>query len=123
MKEILNKGAHCLIYPFDYIPKPGRMLKVANGIYWVRMSLPFALNHINLWVLEDGDEWVIIDTGVASAEIKSSWRQCFLEDMKSKKVNKVIVTHLHPDHVGLAGWICRKFSVPLYMSRSEYLMC
>ena len=74
LKEKLNKGAHSLIYPFDKIPKPGRMLKVANGIYWVRMSLPFALNHINLWVLEDGDEWVIIDTGVASAEIKSSWR-------------------------------------------------
>ena len=123
LKERINKGAHNLIYPFDQIPDPGKMLKVADGVYWVRMSLPFALNHINLWVLEDGDEWVIVDTGVASAEIKSNWRKCFHEDMKSKKVNKVIVTHLHPDHVGLAGWISRKFSAPLYMSRSEYLMC
>ena len=123
LKERINKGAHNLVYPFDQIPNPGKMLKVADGVYWVRMSLPFALDHINLWVLEDGDEWVIVDTGVASAEIKSNWRKCFNEDMKSKRVNKVIVTHLHPDHVGLAGWISRKFSAPLYMSRSEYLMC
>ena len=90
LKEKINKGAHNLIYPFDQIPSPGKMLKVADGVYWVRMSLPFALNHINLWVLEDGDEWVIVDTGVASAEIKSNWRKCFSEDMESRKVNKVI---------------------------------
>ena len=61
------------------------------------MPLPFALNHINLWVLEDGDGWTVVDTGVASAEIKSNWRKCFNGDMESKRVEKVIVTHLHPE--------------------------
>ena len=55
-ERINNKGAHNLIYPFNQIPEPGKMLKVADGIFWVRMGLPFALNHINLWVLEDGDD-------------------------------------------------------------------
>ena len=118
-----NKGAHNLVYPYDTLPQPGRMLKISDGVYWVRMNLPFALNHINLWVLKDIDGWVIVDTGVASAEIKSNWRTCFSGDMGSQKVNKVIVTHLHPDHIGLAGWINKKFSAPLYMSRSDYLMC
>ena len=117
LKEGKEKGAHNIIYPFSEIPEPGRMLKVADGVYWLRMPLPFALNHINLWVLEDGDGWTVVDTGVASAEIKSNWRKCFNGDMESKRVEKVIVTHLHPDHVGLAGWISRKFSAPLYMSR------
>ena len=83
LKEKINKGAHNLIYPFDQIPSPGKMLKVADGVYWVRMSLPFALNHINLWVLEDGDEWVIVDTGVASVEIKSNWRKCLMLQPRS----------------------------------------
>ena len=76
-----NKGAHNLVYPFDTLPQPGRMLKIDNGVYWVRMSLPFALNHINLWVLKDDNGWVVVDTGVASADIKSNWRKCFSGDM------------------------------------------
>ena len=118
-----NKGAHNLVYPFDTLPQPGRMLKIDNGVYWVRMSLPFALNHINLWVLKDDNGWVVVDTGVASADIKSNWRKCFFGDMNGESVNKIIVTHLHPDHIGLAGWMNKKFSAPLYMSRSDYLMC
>ena len=85
-----NKGAHNLVYPYDILPQPGRMLKISDGVYWVRMNLPFALNHINLWVLKDNDGWAIVDTGVASAEIKSNWRTCFSGDMGSQKVNKVI---------------------------------
>ena len=73
--------------------------------------------------LKDDNGWVIVDTGVASADIKSNWRKCFSGDMNGKKVNKIIVTHLHPDHIGLAGWINKKFSAPLCMSRSDYLMC
>ena len=123
LAETINKGAHNLIYPFEVIPEPGKMLKIEDGVYWVRMRLPFVLDHINLWVLSDGDGWTIVDTGVASAEIKENWRQCFSQDMDAKKVKKVIVTHLHPDHIGLAGWINKKFSAPLFMSRTDYLMC
>ena len=90
LKEGKEKGAHNIIYPFSEIPEPGRMLKVADGVYWLRMPLPFALNHINLWVLEDGDGWTVVDTGVASAEIKSNWRKCFNGDMESKRVEKLL---------------------------------
>ena len=98
------------------------MLKISDGVYWVRMNLPFALNHINLWVLKDNDGWAIVDTGVASAEIKSNWRTCFSGDMGSQKVNKVIVTHLHPDHIGLAGWINKNF-LHLYICLDQIILC
>ncbi|MEE2667781.1 MAG: MBL fold metallo-hydrolase, partial [Pseudomonadota bacterium] len=90
LAETKNIGAHNLIYPFEVIPEPGKMLKIEDGVYWVRMRLPFVLDHINLWVLSDDGGWTVVDTGVASAEIKENWRQCFSEDMEAKKVKKVI---------------------------------
>jgi glyoxylase-like metal-dependent hydrolase (beta-lactamase superfamily II) len=111
-----------LKYPFPAKPEPGRTVEVAPGLHWIRLPLPFQLNHINVWALEDGDGWTIVDTGIASTASKDLWRQVFAH-LGGKKVTKVIVTHLHPDHVGLAGWLTKKFSAPLYMSRTDYLLC
>jgi glyoxylase-like metal-dependent hydrolase (beta-lactamase superfamily II) len=111
-----------LKYPFERRPEPGKTVEVARGIHWIRLPLPFQLNHINVWALEDGPGWAIVDTGVASSSTKDLWRQVFAH-LGGKPVTRVIVTHLHPDHVGLAGWICKKFSAPLHMSRTDYLLC
>jgi glyoxylase-like metal-dependent hydrolase (beta-lactamase superfamily II) len=111
-----------LKYPFPAKPEPGKTVEVSPGIHWIRLPLPFQLNHINVWALEDGDGWAIVDTGVASSASKDLWRQV-LAHLGNKPVTKVIVTHLHPDHVGLAGWLVKKFSAPFYMSRTDYLLC
>jgi glyoxylase-like metal-dependent hydrolase (beta-lactamase superfamily II) len=87
------------------------------------MPLPFQLNHINLWLLEDGADWVIVDTGVRNKETMALWESVFARTLNGRKVSRVIVTHLHPDHVGLAGWLCKKFDAPLLMSRTDYLLC
>lgn len=118
--EIDEKG---LSYPFDSVPESGDIREVAPGIHWVRMALPFALDHINLWLIEDDDGWAVVDTGVADNGTKAAWREIFNNKLGGKPVKRVIVTHLHPDHVGLAGWITRKFGVTLEMSRTDYLMC
>lgn len=112
-----------LIYPFADKPEPGATIEVAPGILWLRMPLPFQLNHINLWLLEDGDGWVVVDTGVNTDVCKGLWEQVFAGALKGRPVTRVIVTHLHPDHVGLAGWIAERFDAPLLMSRTDYLMC
>ncbi len=109
-----------LHYPFDVIPEPGDWLAVGDGIYWLRMSLPMALDHINLYVLEDEDGWWIIDTGMGLDSTQLSWDKLFAGKMSAKPVKGVIVTHMHPDHVGQAGWLCDKWRVPLYMSFGEY---
>jgi glyoxylase-like metal-dependent hydrolase (beta-lactamase superfamily II) len=110
-----------LVYPQGEAPSGGEVKQVAPGVFWVRMPLPFALQWINLWLLEDGDGWTIVDTGIATEQTREHWRAIFASALGGKPVTRVICTHMHPDHLGLAGWICRKFGAPLWMSRLEYI--
>ncbi|NVK55623.1 MAG: MBL fold metallo-hydrolase [Alteromonadaceae bacterium] len=100
------------------VPPSGELCEVASGIYWLRMPLPFALDHINLYILEDEQGLYLLDTGVQSSQSKSVWRQCLAT--LQKPVIGVIATHMHPDHCGLAGWLCSEYNVPLWMSALEY---
>jgi len=98
--------------------------EIAPGIYWLRMALPLkGLDHINLYFLKDGDGWVVVDTGIGDKSSKAIWRSVFENQMGGAPVTRVICTHLHPDHTGLAGWICRRFDAPLLMTRAEYFLC
>ncbi len=112
-----------LSFPFCEPPQVGQLFKVANGVHWLRMPLPFSLNHINLWILEDEDGWNLIDTGIGTESCIEIWRQVMREHQHEKPVKRIFVTHMHPDHVGLAGWLCRKWQAPLHMSRTDYLTC
>ena len=112
-----------LEYPFDTRPELGETIEVAPGVHWIRMRLPMQLNHINLWLLEDGDGWTIVDTGIRDEVTAEAWKTLFAGPMKGRSIKRVIVTHLHPDHVGLAGWLVRRFNVSLWMTRTDYLMC
>lgn len=110
-----------LTYPFsDAIPAPGELLAVCNGVYWLRMNLPFALNHINLWLLEDGNGWTIIDCGISNEETRRLWETIFSLHLHDKPVTRVIATHCHPDHLGSADWLCQRWNAPLWMSAAEY---
>lgn len=118
------RGLH---YPFGrWVPDHGTMFEVAPGIHWTRMGLPFGLDHINLWVLDasDGDNagWAIVDTGVNLGASKKAWEQLFAGPMAGKPVTRLIVTHYHPDHLGLAGWLCERWGVALEIARTEYLL-
>lgn len=110
-------------YPFAEAPEPGTTLEVAPGVHWIRMPLPFSLQWINLWLLEDGEGWTIVDTGIQTSETKAAWRKIFETVLDGKPVTRVIVTHMHPDHIGLAGWITRKFQCELWITRLEYISC
>lgn len=108
----------------DEAPDPGSATEIAAGVFWLRFPLPMrGLNHINLWALRDGDEWVIVDTGIADKVSREIWTEHFGNLLGGRPVNRVICTHLHPDHTGLAGWLCRKYGAPLLMTRGEYFLC
>ena len=110
-----------LTYPFnDNLPQAGEILQVAEGVYWLRMGLPFALNHINLWLLVDGDGWTIIDCGISDDATRASWKHIFKTHLQDKPIKRVIATHCHPDHIGLSVWICEQWQAPLWMSLGEY---
>jgi glyoxylase-like metal-dependent hydrolase (beta-lactamase superfamily II) len=102
-------------------PHPGETIEVRPGIHWLRMPLPFQLDHINLWLLEDGDGWTIVDTGLYSEVTIALWREILASSLKEKPVNRVLVTHFHPDHVGMAGWLCETLNVRLWMTQKEWL--
>jgi len=106
-------------------PAPGEVREVAPGLWWLRMPLPMALDHINLWIHEDGGEYgdgvAIIDTGIRSNKSKEIWQQALEKVAPGKPVTRVIVTHFHPDHVGHAKWLTETHGVPLMMPRTEWL--
>ena len=110
-------------YEFDSKPDSGHSMLVADGIHWLRMPLPFALDHINLWLLEDDDGWAVVDTGIHSKVSRKVWQTTIADVMGDKPINHVVVTHLHPDHVGCAGWLTDEFGIDLWMTRDEYLLC
>lgn len=108
-------------YLFDDVPGPGELREIVPGVLWLRMPLPMALDHINLYLLEDHDGWWVVDTGIAIGPTQELWEQIFEEHLGDKPVKAVISTHFHPDHTGLAGWLCEKWRVPFYMTQAEYL--
>jgi glyoxylase-like metal-dependent hydrolase (beta-lactamase superfamily II) len=112
-----------LIYPFEQGPKTGEAIDVAAGLKWLRMPLGGALAFINVWAVEDGDGWAIVDTGMGGAATQQAWRQAFAGPLAGRTVSRVFVTHMHPDHIGMAGWLTRKFDCRLWISRLEFLMC
>lgn len=112
-----------LFYPYGrWTSEPGTLFQVSDGVFWLRMPLPISLDHINLWVLDDGDGWAIVDTGLNTGGGKKVWEALFAGPMAGRPVTRVIVTHYHPDHLGLAGWLCERWSVPLTIARTEYLL-
>lgn len=108
-------------YPNYPLPQVGELTAVTEGIYWLRMPLPFELNHINLYLLEDHDGWYILDTGIGGSTTRDTWETLFKEALGEKPVKGVIVTHMHPDHMGQAGFLTEFWRAPLLMSRGEYL--
>lgn len=115
-----------LTYPFDeHVPEQGETTEIIPGLHWVRMRLPFSLEWINLWLIDDGERgWTIVDTGMPLPETKEAWRKIFETCLGGRPVWRVIVTHMHPDHVGNAGWLTRKFpGAELWMSQLEYISC
>jgi glyoxylase-like metal-dependent hydrolase (beta-lactamase superfamily II) len=110
-----------LHFPVATPPGAGETLRIAPGVEWVRMPLPFALDHINLWLLEDGAGWAIVDTGYAMAETTGRWERIFAERLNGSPVTRIIATHHHPDHIGLAGWLAERWQVPLWTTEKEWL--
>lgn len=122
----MNELERQLHYPFgDTLPAVGRAIEVAPGVKWLRMALPFALDHINLWLLRDRDEdgrdgWTIVDCGITNDATRAAWEELFVHELDGLPVLRVIVTHMHPDHIGLAHWLTERWQCRLWISATDW---
>ena len=110
-----------LDYPVSTPPAPGEAIEIAPRIRWLRMPLPFALDHINLWLLADDDGTTLVDCGFGDSATRALWEQHFATTLASQPIRRIIATHYHPDHVGNAAWLAQRFGAPIAMTASEYL--
>lgn len=107
-------------FPWSSPPENGHWQTVAEGVVWLRMPLPFGLDHINLYLLRHEDGWVVVDTGLGTEQSREVWERVFREVMDGAPVKAVIATHFHHDHAGCLGWLARRFKCPIYMTHGEY---
>ncbi|RJF70496.1 MBL fold metallo-hydrolase [Rhodopseudomonas palustris] len=119
--DALDHSHHELRFPLESHPGPDQTVEIAPGVLWLRLKLPFRLNHVNIYLLADGGGWAMVDTGFGNDATIEAWETLFAGALKGFAISRVIVTHAHPDHVGMAGWIVQRFRCPFYMSQIEYL--
>jgi glyoxylase-like metal-dependent hydrolase (beta-lactamase superfamily II) len=118
-----TRNQTALAFPYLEPPKTGEAIEIAPGILWTRVPLPFRLNHVNIYLIDDGDGWVILDTGIDNDPTRLVWESLLRGPLSGRPLTRIIVTHYHPDHIGLAGWLCERFGMPLLTTQTTYLSC
>ena len=134
VRERLEKPA--LDYPFAAPPLPGQTIEITPGVMWMRMPMGGKLDHVNAWAVQDGSPaapngWAVVDSGLHTADTVSAWRSLFAAataragqaNDQPGTLTRVLITHMHPDHIGMAGWLVEKLNCRLWMTQLEYLNC
>ena len=111
-----------LDYPFDAPATDGSVVEIAPGILWARMPMPMALDHINVYLLRGDEGWTLIDTGLNTETARARWEHIAANHLQGLPIVRLVCTHMHYDHAGLASWLCERFNIPLYMTHGEYFM-
>ncbi len=108
-------------YPFDTPPEPGAAVEVAEGVLWLRLPLPPPLGHVNVYALDESDGWCLVDTGLDTGKSRAVWAALLAGPLRGKPVRRVLVSHHHPDHIGLAGWFQAQ-GAELLTTRTAWLL-
>ena len=120
MPTLIEQTETPLNFPWTDAPGPATAKEVAPGVHWIRMPLPFALDHINLWLLDDGEGLALVDSGFDSVATKENWEALFKSHFTDKKPTRLLCTHHHPDHMGLAGWLTKTYGISLSTTQKEW---
>ena len=121
--DTVQSSAEALRYPWEQHPGPEEIVEVRPGVLWARLKLPFRLNHVNIYLLADGDGYTMIDAGFGNEETIEAWTRLFEGPLKGVNITRLIVTHSHPDHVGGAARMVAETGAPLHQGRLDYAIC
>jgi glyoxylase-like metal-dependent hydrolase (beta-lactamase superfamily II) len=116
-----NSAVATMAFPHAQPPIAGSLIEIAPGVQWFRLPLPYRLDHVNIYLIRDDDGWTVLDTGLGTDACQAVWEAVLSGPLAGQRLTAMIVTHYHPDHVGLAGWLAGRFGLPLSMPRPEYL--
>lgn len=108
-------------FPWKEPPDHTEVIEVAEGILWVRSPLPMRLDHVNCYVIDEGDHWTLVDTGMQTSKVRGLWQGLLAGPLAGKPIGRVVVTHQHPDHMGLMGWFAEQ-GADIWMTRLGYTM-
>jgi glyoxylase-like metal-dependent hydrolase (beta-lactamase superfamily II) len=111
-----------LTFPIAVAPAPGTVTDIAPGIRWLRLPLPYRLDHVNIYLIENDGGWTALDSGLGDDASRTAWQAALSGPLRGQQLKSLVVSHYHPDHVGLAGWLCEQFDLELTMPRPEYLL-
>jgi glyoxylase-like metal-dependent hydrolase (beta-lactamase superfamily II) len=117
-----RSGEDCRYTPPTEPPPVGIPQELVPGIFWFRVPLPYLFDHINIYLFEEPDGWTVWDTGVDMSACREIWTQLLAGFFAGKPPIRVICSHFHPDHMGLAGWLDAQFGTPIYMTMGDYLL-
>lgn len=118
---LFQASASAITFPYPEPPEPGKVLQVAPGVLWLRFTLPFQLNNVNVYLIEDHGGWAAVDTGLGTGVTKAAWESAMAGPLHGQRLTRVICTHHHPDHMGLVGWLTGLYGCPLSVTRTEFL--
>lgn len=122
-ESVCVAGGGGISHPLDRVPDAGELAEVAPGVFWSRIPMPGKLDHINVWLLADEDGVSVIDTGMRTPDAEDTWTSMIRQIEDYGRIQRVFVTHMHPDHVGLAGWLTELHYAQFWMTRMEYMTC
>lgn len=118
----MTEAAPQIRYPWSEAPAEGEAVEVAEGILWMRLPLPMKLDHVNIFALDDGEAgWTVIDSGMCTSRSREIWERLLAGPLGGRPVHRVMLTHYHPDHVGLVGWLMGR-GAELWTTRTTYLL-
>ncbi len=120
-RETGDRMTEPLAFPFAAPPEIGETIEVVAGIFWLRLALPFRLDHVNVYLIEDGDGFAVIDTGIGDARTQAIWQTLLDGILRDRPITRIVATHFHPDHSGMVGWLTDRTRAPVLMSQAEYL--
>ncbi|MCW9032757.1 MAG: MBL fold metallo-hydrolase [Rhodospirillales bacterium] len=110
-----------LLKPFSDYPNRGQAQEITTGVLWIALPLPYPPGFVNVWLIDEGDSWTLVDTGMDTSMVRETWELVFKNVLKGRPISRLICTHSHEDHMGLAGWIQERYPAALWTTQAEWL--